>query len=335
MKKELIVTSTQGMSKENWLKFRKRGIGASEVGVVMGYSQYKSPVELFHERLSLAPEMSLENIAMFMGHYHEDAVADLWQYWDGSQDGMMANYAKGNVIRRCRKINAYIQNPKYPWLFVSLDRIINKGSRGEEGALEIKTIASYEADKWEAGIPTPHIMQVHTQMLCCDFTFGEIAAMKDGRYFDVYPFDENQIIFDAIIHKTKEFWDKVEQGRMFTTRKYEAVLNHNMRLANECQAEIDRIEPQPDGSEAYERFMKDRFKKSIAEAGLIVGTSEDYIDAKEYLRICDDIKALEVKKLERSNRLRNRIKDKTKIDFGRNGYVSWSGNPRRFSVKVK
>lgn len=335
MKKELIVTSTKDMSKDDWLKFRKRGIGASDVGTIMGYNQYKSPVELFHERLSLVPEMSVENIAMFMGHYHEDTVADLWQYWDGSQEGMMNNYRMGKVIRRCRKINAYIQNPKYPWLFVSLDRIINKGDKGEEGALEIKTIASYEADKWESGIPTSHIVQVLTQVMCCEFNFGEIAALKDGRYFDVYPFDTNQTIFEAIILETKSFWDKVEQGRMLTTRKYEAVLNHNMRLANECQAELDRIEPPPDGSEAYESFMKDKFKKSIAEAGLIVGTAEDFIDAKEYKRICEDIKVLEAQKLERSNKLRNRIKDKNKLDFGRNGFVSWMGNPRRFSVKIK
>ena len=79
----LIYTSTVNMAPDDWLMFRNRGIGASEVGYIMGLSPYKSNVELFYEKIgekrgelkkakniaiSLAQEgESIERIARILG----------------------------------------------------------------------------------------------------------------------------------------------------------------------------------------------------------------------------------------------------------------------------
>lgn len=345
MKKHLIVTPTGDMPKDEWIAFRRRGIGASEVGTIMGLNPYKSSLELFHEKISLYPKISIENINMFMGHYQESHIAELWQYWEGSQESVIENYRTGKIIRKCRRSNGYVQNPKYPWLFVSLDRIINKTwqqsdggkwvMKDDEGALEIKTISGYESNKWESGIPTSHLMQVVTQMLVCEFTFGEIAVLKDGRYLDVYPFEFNQTIADAVIEHTSRFWQRVEKARVVVTQRYEAVKNYNMRLADEKLQELNILEPPPDGSEAYERFMKDKYKKSMAEVGLIPGTEVDRQIALKYLELNEQIKKLEEQKRMYSTQLMARLRDGNKLDFGKNGYVSWRGEPRKFIVKVK
>ena len=62
----LVYTSTVEMSPDDWLGFRGRGIGASEVGYIMGLSPYKSNVELFYEKIGEKLGYNLENIAMFM-----------------------------------------------------------------------------------------------------------------------------------------------------------------------------------------------------------------------------------------------------------------------------
>lgn len=319
----------------DWLDYRKRGVGASDVGTILGMNPYKSSIELFYERLQPTPALSVENIAMFMGHEQEDFVANLWQYWGGTTESLINNYRNGIIVRRCQRVNGYVQNPDYPWLFVSLDRKINKGNNGEEGALEIKTIAGYEADKWEAGIPTPHIVQVMTQMLVCEFGFGEIAALRDGRNFDVYPFTYNENIAKQIIERTKAFWDKVQRGRVLLTQQYEAERNFNQRKANELQAELESLEPEPDGTEAYEKFLKSKFKKSMAEVGLIKGTDADFKRAVELVNIKAQIKSYEDKAREQSNHLKRRIGDGLKLDFGKAGYISWQGDPRTFLIRIK
>lgn len=335
MKKHLIVTPTTGMSRDDWFAFRSRGIGASEVGTILGMNQYESKLELFYKKIDPAPRKTVQTISQFMGHYHEDAVADLWQYWDGTEAGMIKNFEEGRIVRRCRRINAYVQNPKYPWLFVSLDRIINKGERGEEGALELKTIAGYEADKWEAGIPPSHLVQVFTQMFVCEFLYGEIAAQKDGRYFDVYEFAENKTINQRIIEETKSFWDKVVRGREIMNGQYEAKRNFNQRLYDELQEELVTLEPEPDGTEAYEKYLKEKFKRSIAEAGVIAGTDADFKEAQKLISLKAKIKDLEDSARKHSNTLKRRIGDGQKLDFGKNGFISWKGEPRTFLLRLK
>lgn len=335
MKSHLIITSTVGMPREDWLRFRKKGIGASDVGTILGMNPYKSALELFYERLTPDPEFSVENIAMFMGREQEDFIADLWQFWEGSQETMMLNYRADKIIRKCQRVNGIVQNPKYPWLFVNLDRKINKGIKGEEGALELKTIAGYEADKWEAGIPTPYMIQVLTQMLVCEFTFGELAVFKDGRNFEVYPFDYNENICNHIIETTKAFWDKVEMGRMYLTQEFEARKNFNIQLADECHAKLEMLEPAPDGSEGYEKFMREKFKKNIAEVGLIAGTDLDWEDAFAIHKLKEEIKAREEEMQLHKNIIMRRIGGMRKLDFGKRGFISWQGEPRRFLVKLK
>jgi len=42
----IVLTSTENMSYDEWLRLRKQGIGGSDASVVCGINRYKSPVEL-------------------------------------------------------------------------------------------------------------------------------------------------------------------------------------------------------------------------------------------------------------------------------------------------
>jgi putative phage-type endonuclease len=346
------------MTDEDWLRYRKRGIGASEVGTILGLNPYKASIELFYEKLGEDLNLNVENLAQFMGKEQEDFVANLWQYWDPSdpQPGaMINNYREKRVIRRCQRVNAYVHNPKYPWLFVSLDRKINHSNRNEtpksredrfsetgvsyigEGALEIKTIAGWEADKWEAGIPPSHVVQVQTQLLVCEFEFGELATLTDGRQFDVLPFERRQDIMDTILTRTKDFWDRVEKARAAMTRKFEGQRTFNYRMAQEAEAELAELEPSPDGSDAFAAYLKKKY--NLAEPGEVIGGEEQLNHAETHRKIQEQIKALEGQKQYHENILKNSIRSEAdKLTFGDRGFVSWrvdSRGSRRFLNKVK
>jgi putative phage-type endonuclease len=347
MKSNLLISPTREMSADDWLAYRKRGIGASEVGTILGLNPYKCSAQLFYEKLDILPNYTVENMAMFLGKEQEDFIANLWQYWnpaDPAEETMMKNYREKNVIRRCQRVNAYVHNPEFPWLFVSLDRKINKHSLNgvsggivTEGALELKTIAGYEANKWEAGVPPAYVIQVQTQLLVCGFPYGELAVFEDGRKFDVIPFEEKKELQETILTRTREFWDRVEAGRILMTKRFEAERNYNYAAVNDIEAQFSTIEPPPDGSEAFAKYLKERYK--IAEPGEIMGSDEHMAVAVKHKEIADQIKQLEEQKRLQENILKNSLRDGAdKITFGANGYVSWRADVnkiRRFTNKVK
>ena len=49
-----VLVSTENMPYEDWLEYRKQGIGGSDAAVACGISRYKSPVELWLEKMGLS-----------------------------------------------------------------------------------------------------------------------------------------------------------------------------------------------------------------------------------------------------------------------------------------
>ena len=335
-KSKLIYTSTNGMPTDEWLAFRKRGIGASEVGYVMGLSPYKSNVELFYEKLAQGVSNNPDTVPTFMGKYMEAVIADLWQYWESDQMQMQDNYNNGRKVRTMQRVNAYIQNPKYPHLFASLDRRINKHGKKGNGCLEIKTLGGWEAEKWEAGVPPSHIVQVNTQMLVTGWKYAELAILEDGRFLNVYPFTPHKGITKAIIEHTTEFWQRVEKARICLTQKFEAKKNFNTRKVRELEATLQQLEPTPDGSVALADFLKEKYREAVILSERM-GTLQELDLAKEHYLLKEQKKHIESEILLKENTLKSSMRETECLTFGEAGRVFWkndSGGARRFSNKI-
>ncbi len=334
MKSIIRLVSTQDMTQEDWLRYRKQGLGASEVAVVMGLSQFKASIQLFYEKIGEDLGFSVENLSKFLGKEQEPFIATLWEHWDPKNPGheqMIYNYRRGVKVRRCKRVNAYAHNPKYPWLFVSLDREINhhvdhSGIMRENGALELKTIGGYEADKWEAGFPPGYVVQVQTQIGVCEYEYGESGILRDNREFFVLPFEHNETIIDSILDATKKFWDKVEEGKKLMTQIFEANRTFNRAAVDDITAQLQSLEPEPDGSDAFNSYLKEKYK--IALPGERPGSPEQLETAIAHRDAKDSIKEIEEKKQLHENVLKNILGQEGAdcLDFGVKGYVSWKAN---------
>jgi putative phage-type endonuclease len=340
MKKNLIQVSTKEMTEDQWLEFRERGLGASDTGTVLGLNPYKSVVELFYEKVGLKPISREESPSMFWGTEMEALVADKWQYWDHaepSQEAMIKNVRAEKIIRKCERVNRYISNPEFPHLFVSLDRrILIHDDRGE-GALEVKTMNGYVADKWESGIPPMYLVQLQTQLLVCDFSWGEMAVLVDGRAMDVYQFEANESIQASIIEKTSTFWKSVVEARALVNLMESEKAQGNTGMAEYYMGQIDALAPDPDGSVAYEDYIKEKFK-TPTQGTTLQGTQADYDTARSYDEVSDRITVLEEEKRLYSNTLKTALGDFETLDFGKNGKTTWKANvkgTRVFKVSLK
>ena len=51
-----ILVETDNLSKEEWLRYRKQGIGGSDVSCLLGINKWKSEIELWLDKTGQLPE---------------------------------------------------------------------------------------------------------------------------------------------------------------------------------------------------------------------------------------------------------------------------------------
>jgi predicted phage-related endonuclease len=214
---------------------------------------------------------------------HEDTIADTWQYWDGTDDGYINNQKVGKIIRKCRNVNGMIVNPDYPWLFASLDRLINKeGGMNmltgepleEESVLECKNLSYWSARVWEAGMPLYFISQLQTYMVIFDVKYAEIAILLDGNDFKVECFNRDDNLCEQMIRMSKTWWhDLVIPAKEAIKNRDLAALDGNTKEVEKQEAIIQSLEPPPDDTDSYREFKNKRFLK---EREKVLGTLEQF-----------------------------------------------------------
>ena len=129
-----VLTPTAGLSRAEWLEFRRKGIGGSDAASVLGISPFRTGVDLYYDKLGLPVEDSEENwVAMEMGNLLEDLVARI--------------FAKKTGLTVC-PMKFMFQHPDHPWMLADIDRLATLPD-GSTAILEIKTTNYNARGKWE------------------------------------------------------------------------------------------------------------------------------------------------------------------------------------------
>ena len=174
-------------SHDEWLEMRKDGIGASEVGAIIGVSPFDSPFSVWLKKTGqINPEP--ENEAMLMGHLLEDAVAKRWEIETGQK------------VIKASAADVIYAHPEHPYMRVTPDRIV----KGRKKLLECKTTAN-QVDR--DNIPAHWVAQVIYQQYVTGIHDADIAWLVSGRGFGYanIPYDEE--LAEFIAESVKSFWN--------------------------------------------------------------------------------------------------------------------------------
>lgn len=193
--------STVEMSKEEWLLKRKEGIGASEIGAVLGFNKYRTPYQVWLDKTSRDIIEVIETPAMRRGTMMEETVAQEYSTYTG------------NTIRRDNKIRIH---PEARFLFASLDRIIlDKNDGRGVGVLECKTVSSFAQKQWEEEIPLYYYAQLQQQLAVTGYSWGEIALLvADTFELTILPFERNEDFIKQMIDVASIFWNTNVLGKV-------------------------------------------------------------------------------------------------------------------------
>ena len=158
---------TKDMSREDWLKERKKGIGGSDVACVLGLNKYKSAFALYNEKKSEEIE-DFDNEAMRVGRDLEEYVASRFTELSGI---------------KVRHENAILINEEFPFIRANVDRLCV----GVKAGLECKTASTWNAKNFGKGeFPVNYYAQCVAYMAVTGLPDWYLAVLVMGKEFKVY-----------------------------------------------------------------------------------------------------------------------------------------------------
>lgn len=194
-----VLTDTSSLSREEWLTFRRRGIGGSDVAALMGISPFRTARDLYYDKLNIAPLNADDGnwVAMEMGTLLEDLVARIFVKKTGFE---------------IFKVKKMFHHPQYPFMLADVDYFVLLPD-GSTAILEIKTTNYNARDNWwtdgQETIPVYYECQARQYMavvnldrafFCCLYGNSEDEIVIRELRRD-YAYEEEMIFLEA------EFWN--------------------------------------------------------------------------------------------------------------------------------
>lgn len=188
-----VLVSTDGLPYEDWLEYRKRGIGGSDASVVCGISRYKSPVELWMEKTNQVPTQEAGEVA-YWGTLLESVVRD--------------EFSKRTGIE-VRQEKQLLQSEEYPFMLANLDGVCDHPDYGT-CIFEAKTASSFKMGEWEDTLPDEYYLQVQHYMAVTGYRAAYIAVLIGGNTFRWKLIERDEEMISMLIAFESVFWDHVQ-----------------------------------------------------------------------------------------------------------------------------
>lgn len=182
------VIKTLNMNKDEWLEYRRRGIGGSDIAAICGLNKYKTAFDVYLDKIGKGKEYQ-ESEAAYFGTLFEEAVAKEFSKRSG---------------KKVRNKNSILAHKDFDFMFANVDRLIV----GEKAGLECKTASEYVKSKWsDDNIPMDYMLQCQWYMAVTGYKKWYIAVIIGGNKFEYKEIDRDEDIIENIISIAKDFWE--------------------------------------------------------------------------------------------------------------------------------
>ena len=192
-----VVVETTGLTEEEWLEYRRGGIGGSDVSIIFGVSHFRTGRELYYDKLGIKPYHEQEDSTWLqkkMGHVLEDLVAEVFSRKTGL---------------KVFQIKKMFSHPLYPFMRADVDYFVELED-GTRGILECKTTNYQNRNAWDdEKYPYQYELQIRHYMAVMNLDFAYIACLWGNNENDfAYRYVERDIEFeDQIIETEQDFWE--------------------------------------------------------------------------------------------------------------------------------
>lgn len=251
---------------------RKSGLGGSDAAAACGLSKWKSPHELFMEKVGAHNDETEETFAQLRGNLFEPVVAQMYK-------------RKLNVelIEPCETV----RHPQHDFLFAHIDFCL---AQQPKYLVECKTVSPrvYYGGKWgeegTADIPMEYLLQCAHYAMIYDAEAVDIPVLIGFDDFKVYTYKRNPELEAALLKKEIEFWEgHVLKGVPPSPVTYEDALSQ-FPISNGL--EVDANKTLEDACIAYAQ-LKNEVKEKQKSADELKALITRHMGFNEYLKSQD------------------------------------------------
>lgn len=181
------LVNTANLTQNDWLEYRRRGIGGSDIAALCGMSRYKSPMAVYLDKIGELPPIQ-DNPKMKAGRILEPVIAD----WFAEETG-----------NKVWKQNAIFQHPDHSFMLANIDRWLP----GQNAGLECKNTGEFSRHDWEGTqAPTEYVLQCNWYMAVTGADRWYIAVLIDGWDFQWRIVERDETIITNLITIAEDFW---------------------------------------------------------------------------------------------------------------------------------
>ena len=181
------VVDRRKISYQEWLNYRRSGIGGSDAGAIAGLNPYKSSISVYLDKTGQIEPVE-QTDAMYWGTVLEKVVADEFT-------------TRTNL--KVRKNNTILRSEEYPFMIANIDRVV----AGVQEGLECKTTNVFNKDLWKNGsIPDVYMAQVQHYMAVTGFQAWWIAVLIGGNDFRYKRVERDDEFINLLIQLEQNFW---------------------------------------------------------------------------------------------------------------------------------
>jgi len=193
---ELVDITT--LSEADWHKWRRKGIGGSDVATIMGMSPWATARDVYRKKKGIKGALDdaadRENwVAKKVGHLLESLVAEIFE----AQTGL-----KPYEVRKM------FAHPEHSFMLANVDFFITLPD-GKTAILECKTSNSHNKEKWDDGaVPLNYELQCRHYMAVMNVDVAFIACLFGNNENDFVwrRIDRDLSFEDDIIANEAHFW---------------------------------------------------------------------------------------------------------------------------------
>ena len=189
-----VLVETEGLTKEQWLRYRKQGIGGSDVASLLGISKWKSEIELWLDKTNQTNEPHVENEAM---------------QWGTIMEPIIRNHFAEVTGKTVVELKAMLQHPEHPFMLADVDGV-TVDDAGNPAILEIKTASEFKRSEWEEDVPAYYQTQIQHYLCVTGIKKAYCVVLIGGNSFKIYEVDADDEIQAMLIAVEKNFWNKVQ-----------------------------------------------------------------------------------------------------------------------------
>ena len=245
------VVNVTTITREQWLEYRRSGIGGSDAATIVGLNPFSSPYYLFCDKMGALPEKE-DTEAMRQGRDLEQYVAERWMERTG---------------KRVKRNNTMWRSTVWPWMLADIDREVV----GENAGLECKTTSLYNKHDFAGGeIPLTYYVQCQHYMAVMGFERMYLAVLVLNRGFYDFVIERDEKEIDTLAAAEGEFWRMVEDETPPDIDGSEATVNairamHPDEVPDTFCPLSKRTDEDLDRMQSVQAFLKDLEKECEVE----------------------------------------------------------------------